>query len=73
MSTAHDIDIFGCKEIWSGIKDYHNEAVKRQEKKNSIMKVKRTVFLEHWGPRLKSIKEDTTTKFDRLYSDRRIN
>ena len=73
MSTVHNIDILNCKEIWEGIKEYHVETVRRQKKKkNSIMKVKRTVYLEYWGPRLKYFKDDTNTKFEKLYPKRLV-
>ena len=66
MSTVHKIEILDCKEIWTSIKDFHNETVERQRKKNRIMKVKRSVYLNYWGSRLRNIKEDTKVKFDAL-------
>ena len=71
MSTVHNIDILDCKEIWKCIKEYHDGMVRRQKKKkNSIMKVKRTVYLDYWKPKLKVFKEDTNTKFEALYPKR---
>ena len=69
MSIVHNTDIYGYKEIWTDIKDYHSRAVEIQKKKtkNKIMKVKRTKYLEYWKPRLKALREDTANKFNRAY------
>ena len=72
MSAAHNIDLHSCKEIWTNIKIYHDKAVQKQkEKKGSLEKVKRTKFLNYWGPRLKALKEDTAYKFNLIYSTHR--
>jgi hypothetical protein len=70
MSNVHNIDIFDCKELWECIKEYYDVTVRKQKKKSSIKKVKRTEFLKYWEPRLKALKEDTTTKFDKIYPKR---
>ena len=67
MNTRHNTDIYDYKEIWASIKDYHDRTVQIQKKKNRIMKVKRTKYLEYWGPRLKLLKEDTAKKFGLLF------
>ena len=67
MSTAHNIEILGCKEIWECIKEHHEKVVKKQKEKSSIMKVKRIKFLKYWEPRLKALKEDTDAKFEEVY------
>ena len=41
--------------------------MEKQRKKNKIMSVKRTKFLEFWKPRLKSLSEDIATKFKLTY------
>ena len=40
------------------IKEYHKTEPEKHEKKISIQKIKRTVFLEFWKPMLPNIKED---------------
>jgi hypothetical protein len=68
ISTAHNIDLHSCKEIWSDIKIFHNKAVEKQKKtKGSLEKVKRTIFLRYWGPRLRAYKDDTAYKFNLIY------
>ena len=68
MNTRHNTDIFDYKEIWESIKNYYDKTVQLQKKKNKIMKVKRTKYLEYWGPRLKQLKEDTVNKFNLIYA-----
>ena len=68
MSTAHNVDVYDYNEVWTSIKNYHDKTVQVQEKKSSIFKVKRTVYLEYWGPRLKQLKEDTAYKFNLVYT-----
>jgi len=67
MQTAHAIEIPDCKEIWDSIKKFQDAKVKQQKRKSSIKKVKRTEYLKYWGPRLKTLKEDTERKFDGIY------
>ena len=55
------------KKIWELIKEYYDKAEEMQKKKKTILKVKRTKYLEFWKPRLKALKEDTDEKFNRLY------
>ena len=72
MSTAHNIDILNCYEIWTKIKDFHNKTEEIQKKKKgSLEKVKRSKYLDYWGPRLKAAKEDTANKFNLIYSRKR--
>ena len=69
MSTTHNIDIHNYNDIWTDIKDYHDKTVEIQKKKKgSLEKVKRSVYLNYWGPRLKAYKEDTAYKFNLMYS-----
>ena len=67
MNTLHNIDILDYKEIWTSIKSYHDRTVQLQKKDSTIMKVKRTKYLEYWGPKLKQLKEDTANKFGQAY------
>ena len=69
LSAVHNIDITNCGEIWTKIKDYHDKAEEIQKKKKgSLEKVKRSKYLNYWGPRLKAIQEDTACKFDIMCS-----
>ena len=36
------------------------------------MKVKRTKYLEYWGPKLQALKEDTAKKYERTKSRRNM-
>jgi hypothetical protein len=67
METKHNTEIFPYKEVWEAIKEHYEYETKKQEKKNSIMHVKREVFLKWWKPRLKYIKEATENNFKKLY------
>ena len=68
MSTTHNIDIFDYTEVWTSIKKFHDRTVElHKKKKSNIYKVKRTVFLEYWSPRLKQLKEDTAYQFSMAY------
>jgi hypothetical protein len=68
LSTIHNIDIHNYNDIWTDIKNYHNKTVEIQKKKKgSLEKVKRSLYLDYWGPRLKAYKEDTAYKFNLLY------
>ena len=71
MSTVHNIDIHGYKEIWASIKSYHEKTVQLQKKKSTIQKVKRTKYLEYWGPRLKQVREETAFNFNLIYTKHR--
>ena len=53
MKEAHQTKITSCKEIWENIKEYHKVELEKHEKKKTIQKIKRTVFLEFWKPILK--------------------
>jgi endonuclease/exonuclease/phosphatase family metal-dependent hydrolase len=69
ISAVHNVSIYGCNEIWAGIKKYHDKTVEIQKKKKgSIEKVKRTKYLEYWGPRLKAMIEDTAYKINLIYT-----
>ena len=52
---------------WENIKEYHKVELEKHEKKKTIQKIKRTVFLEFWKPILKNIKEETDEKFEKIY------
>ena len=68
MSVFHNIDIHGCYQIWKSIKNSHDRTVQIRKKKNkNVEKVKRTIYLDYWKPKLKSIKEDTDYKFGLIY------
>lgn len=67
MREAHQTEIISFKEIWENIKEYHKNELEKHEKKKTIMKIKRTVFLEFWKPILKNIKEETDEKYERIY------
>ena len=68
METIHGISITSYKDIWLGIKEYHDCKKAEHEKKKTIKKLKRTVFLKHFKPILKEIKEDTDTKFETIFN-----
>jgi urease gamma subunit len=69
MSSVHNVSIYGCNEIWADIKKYHDKTVEIQKKKKgSIEKVKRTKYLDYWGPRLKAMMNDTVYKISLVYS-----
>ena len=67
MWNNHKIIIVSYKTIWEEIKMYHDSEVEKHKKKKTIMKLKRGVFLKHWHPILKSLKEETGEKFDKIY------
>lgn len=67
MWHKHQTDIVSYKEIWQCIKNYHDNEVKKHEKKKTIMKLKRGVFLTYWKPLLKNIKEVIDERFDKIY------
>lgn len=72
LSTIHGIDIHNYNEIWTEIKNYHNKTVEIQKKKKgSLEKVKRSKYLNYWGPRLKAYKEDTAYKSNLIHSRNR--
>ena len=70
MWDRHQIDIMSYKTIWQEIKNYHGDEVEKHNKKKTIMKLKRGVFLEYWKPILKMFKEETDDKFEKIYNMR---
>ena len=52
---------------------FHKVELEKHEKKKTIQKIKRTVFLEFWKPILKNIKEETDEKFEKIYRIRNPN
>jgi len=72
LSTAHGIDIHTYNEIWTEIKSYHDKTVEiHKKKKGDLEKVKRSKYLNFWGPRLKAYREDTEYKFKLVQSRNR--
>ena len=67
MDINHKVDIYNYKKIWENIKEYQDDIEEKQKKKNKILKVKRTKYLEYWKPKLKALKDDTNEKFKRLF------
>ena len=67
MVSNHSIDIYNYKELWDNIKEFQDITEEMHQKKKTIMKVKRTKYLEYWKPRLKAVKEDTEAKFKLIY------
>jgi hypothetical protein len=69
MIAVHNVSIYGCNEIWADIKKYHDKTVEiLKKKKGSIEKVKRTKYLDYWGPRLKAMVNDTVYKINLVYT-----
>jgi len=68
MEIIHKTEIFSYKEIWSLIKNYQDEVEEIQKKKKTILKVKRSKYLDYWKPKLKALKEDTNEKFKLIYA-----
>jgi hypothetical protein len=68
MSEVHNIDIHGYYKIWASIKSFHDRSVQIQKKKSNIQKVKRTEYLEHWGPKLRQVREETEYQFNLIYT-----
>ena len=70
MREEHQKNITSYKLIWNGIKEYHDEEVKKHEKKKSIRKLKRRVFLIYWKPLLQTLKDDTEQKIKEAYEEK---
>ena len=73
MKEEHNIEIISYKKIWEGIKEYHDNEVEKHNKKKTIMKIKRGVFLKHFKPLLQRIKEETELKMTSVYGMKGIN
>ena len=67
MELEHGIEIPSYKEIWEAIEETYNYETEKQEKKNTIMKVKREIFLKRWKPILDEVQRRTEEKFKSLY------
>ena len=70
---CNQTEIASCKEIWENIKEYHKVELEKDEKKKTIQKIKRTVFLKFWKPILKNMKEETDEKFEKICRVRNPN
>ena len=69
MRDVHQVDIeVSHLTIWEDIKKHHDEEVKKHEKKKTIMKLKRGVFLDFWKPLLEQFRDETDRKLQKYYS-----
>jgi len=48
MESEHQIEILSYKLMWEEIKKFYDDQTEKHKKKNSIIKVKRSVFLKKW-------------------------
>ena len=62
----HNVQIRNYKTIWADIKSYHMDLIQKTKKKNTSQ---RTRFLKFWKPHLKSLFDETETKFNNVYKD----
>ena len=67
MKERHQIEIPSYKEIWEAIKRQYEIEQEKHNKKKTIMKIKRGIFLRFWKPILKNFKEEIEEKFTKLY------
>ena len=67
MKERHQIEIPSYKEIWEAIKRQYEIEQEKHNKKKTIMKMKRGIFLRFWKPILKNFKEEIEEKFTKLY------
>ena len=70
MSNFHNIEICGYKTIWKSIKEFQAKEEEKQRKKNKVMKVKRTKYLELWKPILKMVNSDLEDKLNNMHTDK---
>ena len=68
MEEKHKIEIYPYKEIWELIKEFHDSVTEKQDRKNTIFKVKRQVFTEKWTEILRLTKDKIEREFNNIYS-----
>ena len=73
MKEHHQVEIPSYKEIWKAIERQHEIEQGKHDKKKTIMKLKREIFLKFWKPILKSFKEEIDEKFTKLYYRPKVN
>ena len=79
MNQAHNVEIIDYKEIWTSIKDFYEGEVEKLEKRkkvnkaNNLERVKRGVFLKYWKPLLRTIKQETESKFRKVFEEQKID
>ena len=73
MKEHHQIEISSYKEIWKAIKRQYEIEQEKHDKKKTIMKLKRRVFLRFWEPILKSFREEIDEKFTKLCYRPKVN
>ena len=60
------------KKIWQEIKEYHDTEIEKHQKKKTIMKLRREVFLEYRKSLLKTLKSEIDQKLNKMYNKNRM-
>lgn len=68
MKYIHDIELYPYKRLWRHIKDFYLMEEEKRQKKKSISKTKREVFIQSWNPVLLELKKDTLTKLENFFT-----